>query len=177
MNDSTRAFLKRLWNDPDVSIKGRYQRFSQLLAELEPVEMAILGRDLIARRFRLFNPKFYLAAFLATESLTGNDGFLDFTDCTAVLPEDRYDRVLTDPDCLIDDPILKSWDEVGFVNLCLARFDEFFGLDPYEHLLDYLMHGGERPNQWLEMQRHFTSRNAQEWLPRLYARSGHLLKQ
>jgi hypothetical protein len=78
---------------------------------------------------------------------------------------------------LIDDPVSESWDEVGFVALCLRRFDELLGLDGGEQLLDYLIFGPERPDPWPEMVDQFTASNAREWLSRLYARSGHILRK
>jgi hypothetical protein len=177
VNDSTREVLRRLWDDQDVSIQRLYQRFEKSVADLKPAEVAILGRDLLVRVDGPFTPRFYLAAFLATESETANDGFLDFTDCVAILPEDRYESLVADPDRLIDDPVSGNWDEVGFVSLCLKRVDEFFGLDPDEQLLNYLVRGPDRPNPWLKMQNQFHARNAREWLPRLFERSGHILRK
>ena len=143
---------------------------------MSPAEAAVIGRDLILRRCALYTKEFNLAAFLASNGLAGNDGFSDFTDCVAVLPEDRYQRILRNPDELIDDPVSSGFDELYLVSEVAKVFDR--ALLDHEGdggLLDYLV-SDDAEIDWDEIQS-ATAADAKERLPRLYAKFGHLLRE
>lgn len=176
MNPLTKDYISNLWANDTLTLKERYAKHLVEVARMDLPTAGVIGRDLLIRRRNLFVPKFYLAAFLATESETGNDGFLDFTDSVAILPQDRYDAVTSNPDLLIDDPISREYDELGFVHAVTKHFDELAGLEEFDDFLGYLVFGPDSENPWPGMHAEATSTNARKWLPRLFERSGRLLK-
>lgn len=126
------------------------------------------------RRSALFNKDFNLAAFLSSDGEAGNDGFLDFTDCVAILPEERYRRVLENPDALIDDSVSQEFDEMYLISMVTTVFDQALtGKEGHGGLLDYLI-SDDVEIDWNEIQSG-TEADAKERLPRLYAKYGHLL--
>ncbi|MDB6134410.1 MAG: hypothetical protein JWM59_2653 [Verrucomicrobiales bacterium] len=177
MEAITDAYLNDLWSVDCADLKERYSLHAARVREMDIPTAGVVGRDLLIRRQALFIPRFYLAAFLATETETGNDGFLDFTDSVAVLPEDQYKIITDDPDRLVEHPISAMFAELGFVQALVDRFDELAGLEPDTELLDHLVFGSGRYAPWELMQQEATSSNARIWLPRLFARSGRILKQ
>jgi len=173
MNPLTHQLLERLWSgDPNfATIEVRLKKECQ---SLSPVEAAVIGKDLIRRRSALFTKNFKLAAFLASDGEAGNDGFLDFTDCVAILPEDRYRRIIENPDELIDDPVSRGFDELRLVSEVSQVFDRALLDEEADGLLDYLV-SDDTEVDWDEIQSG-TDTDAKERLPRLYAKYGHLLK-
>ncbi len=175
MNPLTHQLLEQLWTG-DPTFKTIEIRLKKECKSLSPAEAAVIGKDLIHRRAPLYNKDFKLAAFLASDGMAGNDGFYDFTDCVAILPEDRYKRIIKNPDQLIDDPVSKEFDEYHFVSTISKVFDRALlsgGED--SGLLDYLVSDGSETN-WDEIQSG-TESDARQRLPRLYKRYGHLLKE
>jgi len=175
MNPLTEDHLANLWERDGATLTERYTQHLDAVRKMDLPTTGVIGRDLLIRRQCLFTPRFYVAAFLATESETGHDGFLDFTDSIAILPADRYDAVTSNPDLLIDDPICRDYAELGFVHAVSKHFDELAGLEEFDDFLDYLVFGSDRDSPWPRMQAEATSTNARQWLPRLFERSGHLL--
>lgn len=175
MNPLTEDHLASLWALEGATLAERYAKHLDAVDKMDLPTTGVIGRDLLIRRQSLFTPKFYVAAFLATESETGHDGFLDFSDSVAILPPDRYDAVTSNPDLLIDDPISRDFAELGFVHAVCRHFDELAGLEEFDDFLDCLVFGSDRESPWPRMQTEATSANAEQWLPRLFERSGHLL--
>ena len=141
-----------------------------------PVEASVMGRDLILRRRALYSRDFNLAAYLASDGTAGNDGFSDFTDCVALLPEDRYSRILDDPDSLIDDPVSSGFDELYMVSTVEKVFDRaLLGGDEDGGLLHYLILGDDEID-WSTIDG-ASEEVARDRLPRLYEKFGHLLRQ
>lgn len=174
MNPLTHQFLERLWvgNPAFGTIEARLKKECR---SLSPVEAAVIGKDLIRRRSALYNKDFKLAAFLASDGEAGNDGFSDFTDCVALLPEDRYRRVFENPDSLIDDPVSREFDEFYLVSKVSKVFDSALVDDEGDGgLLDYLV-SDDSEIDWDEVQSGAEA-DAKERLPRLYEKYGHLLK-
>jgi hypothetical protein len=175
MNPLTSQFLTQLWAD-DPSFAAVASRLRKECKTMAPAEAAVIGRDLILRRRALYTRDFKLAAYLASDSLAGNDGFMDFTDCVALLPEDRYQRILATPDELIDDPVSTEFDELNLVSQVSQVFDRaLLAGDEDESLLDYLVFGQEEIH-WDEIQG-ATEEDARARLPRLYAKFGHVLQE
>ena len=174
MNPITQQFLEQLWSG-NPAFGEIEARLESQCKSLSPIEAAVIGKDLINRRLALFNRLFKLAAFLASDGEAGNDGFLDFTDCVAFLPEDRYLRVTQDPDSLIDDSISKDFDELYLISKVSEVFDRALLDDRTESgFLDYLVADGSEID-WNEVESG-TEVDAIEHLPRLYTKYGHLLR-
>ena len=173
MNAFTQKFITSLWEgDPQISTVER--RLKKECEQLSAIEAGVIGRDLILRKQALYTKIFNLAAFLATEGGLGSDGFMDFADCTAILPEERYSSLLANPDLLIDDSISSNFSEIYAVREICNVFDRglFDGADG-EHFLDYLVLGDDDGYDWDEIQS-WTAEDARTHLPRLYKKSGHL---
>jgi hypothetical protein len=143
---------------------------------MSPAEAAVIGRDLILRRRALYTRDFNLAAYLASDGTAGNDGFMDFTDCVALLPEERYTKVRNNPDDLIDDAVSSGFDELYLVAEVTKVFDRAI-LDGEEDggLLHYLILGDDEID-WSAIHG-ATEEDARVRLPRLYQRFGHLLRE
>jgi hypothetical protein len=143
---------------------------------MSAAEAAVIGRDLILRRQALYTKDFRVAAFLASDGTAGNDGFMDFTDCVALLPEDRYQRVRNTPDDLIDDPVSSGFGEHYLVAEVCRVFDRAL-LDDQEGegFLHYLIVGEDGTTGHDEINS-MSDEDAKEALPRLYAKFGRLLR-
>jgi hypothetical protein len=143
---------------------------------MSPAEAAVIGRDLILRREALYGKLFRMAAFLASDGTAGNDGFMDFTDCVALLPEARYQLILLNHDELVDDPVSSDFDELYLVSMVCDVFERALleGEDG-KGFLHYLVLGEEKERPDREF---FTlsENEVKEQLPRLHAKFGHLLK-
>lgn len=175
MNPLTHQLLERLWKG-DPTFREVEVRLKKECQSLSPAEAAVIGKDLIRRRSALYTKMFKLAAFLASDSEAGNDGFLDFTDCVAMLPEARYQRLIENPDELIDDPVSRGFDELYLVSSVSKVFDEaLFGDDEDSGFLDYLV-SDDKKIDWDEIHSG-TPADAKVRLPRLYAKYGHLLHE
>ncbi len=169
MNPLTHQLLERLWKG-DPTFREVEVRLKKECQSLSPAEAAVIGKDLIRRRSALYTKMFTLAS----DSEAGNDGFLDFTDCVAMLPEARYQRPIENPDELIDDPVSRGFDELYLVSSVSKVFDEaLLGDEEDAGLLDDLV-SDDKKIDWDEIQSG-TRADAKERLPRLYARYGHLL--
>ena len=175
MNPLTAQLLERLW-DGEPTFETVATRLKQECEAMSPAEAAVVGRDLLLRRRALYTKDFSLAAYLASDGTAGNDGFMDFTDCVALLPEHRYQQVVADPDSLIDDPVSTNFDELYLVSTVCSVFDRAL-LDGEEDggLLDYLVHG-ESEIDWTTIHG-ATEDDARIKLPRLHAKFGHLLRE
>jgi hypothetical protein len=175
MNPLTGQLLSRLWDGtptfPEIEV-----RLKKECREMSAPEAAVIGRDLLLRRAALETRCFKTAAFLASDGTAGNDGFMDFTDCVAFLPEDRYQRILREPDGLIDDPVSSGFDELYLVTQVCNVFERALldGQDG-EGFLHYLVLGDQEakvPERLSDM----PEDEVKEKLPRLHAKSGHLLR-
>lgn len=139
---------------------------------MSPADAAVIGRDLILRTRALYTKDFCLAAYLASDGTAGNDGLMDFVDCVAILPADRYELVLSNPDALINDEVSATFGEFYFVSEVTKVFDRTLIGDD-DGLLDYLILGEDQVDfaqihSWVE-------EDAKSRLPRLYEKFGHLL--
>lgn len=175
MNPLTTQLLEQLW-EGDPTFKDIAARLAKQCDDMSPAEAAVIGRDLILRRRALYTKDFNLAAYLASDGTAGNDGFMDFIDCVALLPGGRYERILADPDRLIDDQVSTGFHELYLVSKVSKVFDRAL-LDDDEDggLLDYLILG-DAPIDWSTIEG-WTEDYARERLPRLHARFGHLLRE
>ena len=176
MNNITKSHLAKLWTSRDATLAERYTRHLDEVNKMDIPTAGVVGRDLLLRKQNLFTPRFYLGALLATEGETGHDGFLDFTDSASILPEERYKAIISQPDLLIDDPISHQYDELGFVHAISKHFDELAGLEEHANLLEHLVFGSDPESPWPTMHASATSENAKKWLPRLFKRSGSILR-
>ena len=141
-------------------------------------ESAVLGRDLILRRDALYKRVFFrMTAFLASDGTAENDGFMDFTDCVALLPEGRYQRILRDPDELVDDPVSLGFGEHYLVSEVCHVFERALldGQDG-EGFLHYLVLGDEEATAQDDRLGDMPEDEVKEKLPRLHAKFGHLLR-
>lgn len=174
MNPLTARLLERIWeNEPTFEVVA--SRLSEEVQGMAPAEAAVIGRDLILRRRALYTRDFNLAAYLASNGIAGNDGFIDFTDCVALLPDNRYQRILADPDELINDQVSSEFDELYLVAMVTRVFDRaLLEVDEDGGLLDYLILG-EDEIDWATIHGG-TEEDARDRLPRLYERFGHLLR-
>jgi hypothetical protein len=174
MNPLTTHLLERLW-EGDPTFETVAARLGRECQAMSPAEAAVIGRDLILRRRALYTRDFNLAAYLASDGIAGNDGFMDFTDCVALLPEERYAKVLSNPDDLIDDAVSSGFDELYLVAKVTKVFDRAL-LDGDEDggLLDYLILGDEEID-WAAIHG-ATEEDARVRLPRLYERFGRLFR-
>jgi hypothetical protein len=175
MNPLTAQLLNRLWQG-EPSFQTVASRLAKEAQSLTPAEAAVIGRDLILRRRALYTRDFNLAAYLASDGIAGNDGFMDFTDCAALLPEERYQRILANPDELIDDGVSTGFDELHLIGEVTKVFDRAI-LDGDEDggLLDYLVLGDDEID-W-SLIHGATEEDARSRLPRLHERFGHLLSE
>ena len=175
MNPYTSKFLEGLWEGgADFALAEK--RLKKECRSMKAPEAGVIGRDLLLRKRALYNKTFNLAAFLASDSLAGNDGFMDFADCVAILPEDRYEAILNNPDVLVDEPVSAEFFEGYLVRQVCDVFDKsLFGKADGEQFLDYLVFGEEDGIDWDEMAG-WTEEFAKENLPKLYAEFGDLLK-
>lgn len=174
MNPLTNQLLERLWKG-DPTFREVEARLEKECQSLSPAEAAVIGKDLIRRRSALYTKDFNLAAFLASDGEAGNDGFSDFTDCVAMLPEVRYQRIITNPDELIDDPVSSGFDELYLVSSVTKVFDRaLLGDEEDEGLLDYLVSNDQEVDE--DEIQSGTEADAKERLPRLYAKHGHLFQ-
>lgn len=141
---------------------------------MSPAEAGVVGRDLLLRYRRLCTKKFELAAYLASNGLAGNDGLIDFKDCVAILPDDRFQRIVESPDELIDDEVSTTFGEFCFVSSVTKIFDHAL-IEGEEGLLHHLVFGDE-PSARMDLD---PSANVEAdiHLPRLYEKFGHLLRQ
>lgn len=139
---------------------------------MSPPEAAVIGRDLLLRRHRLFTGEFSLAAFLASNGEAGNDSFMDFTDCMAILPEERYSRIVGNPDELIDDEVSVSFGEFYFVSRVTKVFDRALVDDEVSGFLHYLVLGDGAD---LSKAYSWDASEVADRLPRLHAKFGYLL--
>jgi hypothetical protein len=173
MNELTRQLLKALWTggpsfgEVDVRLAAECKTMS-------PPEAAVIGRDLILRKRRLYTRHFSLAAHLASDGTAGNDGFMDFADCVAILPEKRYQRIAEDHDALIDDEVSTGFGEFNFVSRVAKVFDVALVGDEDAGFLYYLVLGDEDDIQskiypWDDS-------DVAERFPRLYGKNGYLLQ-
>jgi hypothetical protein len=174
MNPLTKQLLSRLW-DGSPTFHEVETRLKMECRGMSAAEAAVIGRDLLLRREALYTLQFRVAAFLASNGTAGNDGFMDFTDCVSFLPEDRYQRILRDPDELIDDPVSSGFAEVNMVTRVCNVFERALldGQDG-DGFLHYLVLGDEEakvPQRLDDM----PEDEVREKLPRLHAKFGHLL--
>ena len=179
MNPLTRQFITNLWSSAS-SFEEVGRRFPKECKRLSPVEAAIIGKDLILRKLSLFEKDFKLAAFLASDGVAGNDGFLDFVDCVSLLPEERFERVSREPDTLIDDPVSEQFEELYMVSSICEVFDKAMiksaKRKQYDDgILEYLVGREEDELDW-DLIQSGTIADAKERLPRLYAKYGNLLE-
>lgn len=174
MNALTQQLLERLWKG-DPSFADVENRLKQECQSMSAPEAAVIGRDLLLRRHALFTKDFMIAAFLASDGTAGNDGFLDFTDCVALLPEERYQQILADHDTLVSDPVSSGYAECYLVYEVCKVFDRALcdGEDG-DNLLQYIVLGDDEVD-WDEIQS-ATEQDAKTKSPRLYAKFGHLLR-
>ena len=139
-------------------------------------EAAVIGRDLLLRREALETKCFKMAAFLASDGTAGNDGFMDFSDCVSLLPEDRYQRILHNPDELVDDPVSSGFHELYLVSEVCNVFERTL-LDGQDGkgFLHYLVLG-DQETKVPERLSNMPEDEVKEKLPRLHAKFGHLLR-
>lgn len=173
MNPLTTQLLDILWSG-DPTFGEIRLRLKEECDSMSAAESAIIGRDFILRRHALYTKTFHLAAFLASNGIAGNDGFMDFTDCVAILPEDRYQRLLANPDDLIDDPVSANFGEYYFISEICKIFDLALTGEDDDDLLYYLILG-DHEFDWNEINSG-TETDAKTLLPRLHSRFGYLLK-
>ncbi|WP_035608505.1 hypothetical protein [Haloferula sp. BvORR071] len=171
MNELTRQLLKVLWKG-QPSFREIDARLAEECRTMSPPEAGVIGRDLILRKERLYTRTFRLAAWLASDGTAGNDGFMDFADCVAILPEERYQRIVENPDSLIDDEVSNNFREFYFASRVARVFDKAV-LDEEAHFLYFLVLGLEeelppRNAPWDDS-------DVAERFPRLYEKHGHLL--
>ena len=173
MNPLTRQLLERLWEGAPT-FKIVESRLTEECQSMSPAEAAVIGRDLILRRNALFTDNFHIAAWLASDGMAGNDGFMDFTDCVALLPDDRYQAILANPDELINDPVSSGFDELYLVAMVTKVFDRaMLDGDASGGLLHYLVLGDKTEEHGISTQ---TEEDIKKRLPLLYAKFGHLLR-
>jgi hypothetical protein len=173
MNALTQQLLERLWQgDPSfLEVEKRLKRECQ---SMSAPEAGVIGRDLILRRHALYTKYFRIAAFLASDGTAGNDGFMDFTDCVALLPEDRYQQILADHDTLVSDPVSSGFEECYLVTMVCRVFDRgLFGGEDGDDFLHYLVLGDDETDR--SEIHSATEQDAKIKFPRLYAKFGHLL--
>ena len=173
MHEFTRELLERLWRG-----NPRFEEVSARLAEecatMSPVNAGVIGRDLLLRIRRLTTKEFALAAYLASDGLAGNDGLIDFRDCVAILPEDRFQRLAENPDELINDEVSTGFCEYSFVSRITDVFDRAL-IEGEQGLLRYLVFGDEDSEGTVSDT--LSEDEARSRLPRLYEKFGHLLRQ
>ena len=172
MNPLTVQLLATLW-EGTPSFRVVAERLQSECVSMSAAEAGVIGRDLLLRRRALYTKLFHLAAFLVSDGVAGNDGFTDFTDCVAFLPEERYQRILTNPDTLIDDPVSSEFDELYLTREVTDVFDHALARDSDSGLLDYLVFGDSGVN-WDELHS-WTVEDAKTRLPNLFAKYEHLL--
>ena len=173
MNALTEQLLETLW-DGDPTFGEVESRLKEQCRSMSAAEAAVIGRDLLLRRHALHTKIFKLAAFLASDGTAGNDGFMDFTDCVALLPEERYQRIVNNPDELAADPVSTNFEECYLVSEVCSVFDcALLEEDGDDELLLYLVLG-EDEIDWSGMDS-ATEADAAQFLPRLHSKSGHLL--
>jgi hypothetical protein len=173
MHHFTHQLLERLWLN-QASLEVVSTRLSAECAKMSPPEAGVIGRDLLLRSRSLCTKEFELAAYLASDGTAGNDGLIDFTDCVAILPEDRFQRVAENPDELIDDEVSTTFGEFHFVSEVTNVFDHALTAGE-EGLLYYLVFGdddAEGMNSGTLAEEEVMCR-----LPRLYKKFAHLLRQ
>jgi len=134
------------------------------------MEAGVIGKDLILRRMSLYNKSFKLAAYLASDGEAGNDGFADFTDCVALLPEIRYKKIYKNYDNLIEDEVSTAFDELYLVAKVSNVFDEKLR----SGFLDYLVFDNSSLD-WNIIESG-TEEDAKTWFPRLYEKFGYLFE-
>lgn len=169
VNPLTEQFLTELW-EGDPSFREVAKRLDEACSSISPAESAVIGRDLILRRGALYTKIFHLAAFLATDGLTGNDGFMDFTDCVAILQEHRYCSIIGNPDTLMDEPVAAHFNELYLISEVTSVFNRTIGGNGF---LEYLILGDSQV-RWEEIHS-WTIQDAETWLPGLSAKYGALL--
>ena len=171
MNQITTQFLENLWkNDPNF--QTIHQRVKTLCKSLSPLEAVYIGRDLLIRRSQLRTAEFRQAAYLASAGIAGNDHFFDFTDCATLLPEDRFQKILTNHDNLIDDPISSEFDEYYLVSQITNIVDNALAGEDHWHILADLVIG-DQPE---EEDRTLTAVETQKLFPRIFEKFGHLME-
>jgi hypothetical protein len=174
MNALTQQLLERLWKG-DPSFLAIENCLKQECESMSVPEAAVIGRDLLLRRRDLYTKDFMIAAFLASDGTAGNDGFMVFTDCVALLPEERYQRILADHDTLVNDSVSSEYEECYLISKICNVFDRaLFDGEEGAGLLEYLVLGDDEVD-WHEIES-ATEEDAKTKLPRLYAKFGHLLR-
>ncbi|WP_367870249.1 hypothetical protein [Luteolibacter sp. Populi] len=171
MNELTQQLLVTLW-DRQPGFGEIDGRLAEECKTMSAAEAGVIGRDLILRRQGLYTKLFSMAAYLASGGTAGNDSFMDFADCVAILPEDRYQRIVGDPDALIDDEVSEPFGEFYFVSRVTKVFDRSL-LDEDGGFLRYLVLGPEDDSRskiypWED--------GDEALLPRLHAKYGQLLR-
>ena len=174
MHILTKNLLERLWQG-DPSFKIIAGRLKQECVSMTPPEAGVIGRDLILRKNALYTKDFKIAAYLASDGSAGNDGFMDFTDCVALLPDKRYRRILEDHDFLVADSVSADFEEYYLVSEVCRVFDRaLFDGEDDDDLLYYLVLG-DKEVDWSVIDS-ATEIDAKTKLPRLYAKFGHLFQ-
>jgi hypothetical protein len=175
MNPLTNQLLQKLW-DGSPTFRQFDTRLRAECKTMSPAEAAVIGRDLLLRREALYEKLFRMAAFLASDGTAGNDGFMDFTDCVALLPEARYQRILQNPDELVDDPVSSDFAELYLISAVCSVFEQAIldGQDG-QGFLYYLVLGEEKtkPDRQFDT---IPEEEVKQKLPRLHAKFGHLLR-
>lgn len=151
------------------------KRLKKECESLTAPEAGVIGRDLLLRKNALYTKEFKIAAYLASDGTAGNDGFMDFTDCVALLPDDRYQKILGNHDLLVDDAVSTDFEEYYFVSEICKVFDRaLFEGDDDEGFLYYLVLG-DNERDWSIIES-ATEDDAKVMLPRLYEKFGYLFQ-
>ena len=174
MNETTlHELLQAAWfesqGDWDMHERALHRQLLELpLADL--VDFVVIQTS---RRRKAFAPLLINAAFMVWDGALGNDGFLDFTDNLSVIPNDLFEAVVDDPDCLIEVQALWTPCELHFWDLPFKIFDHQRRVEPGTDLLNDYLPPDERPaDLWTRLNGHPNRQTAQSMLPRLYARFG-----
>ena len=175
MNPLTTNFLETIWSG-NPTFKDLGSNIDKECKGLCVMEAGVIGKDLILRRMSLYNKSFKLAAYLASDGEAGNDGFADFTDCVALLPEIRYKKIYENHDNLIEDEVSTAFDELYLVAKVSNVFDEkLLGDDERSRgFLDYLVSDNSGLD-W-DVIESGSEEDAKTLFPRLYKKFGYLFE-
>jgi len=169
--DTPAVFIDSLWRGAS-SLRDVYRLISGEITNISPAVAGIIGRELLLRIEKASTPKIALAAYLASDGEAGNDSLIDFIDCVAILPQARFERIISNPDSLLNDPVSVEFDEYGFYALFEKRFESAFA-ECDEGLLLYLVKGDTpAPNTAFNAD----EINAAVELPGLFQKYGKILK-
>ena len=129
------GLLERTWRASGGDWDAFQDTFTETLSK-EPKESIVEFWKLHRKRVSmLFCDAIYHGGYLMLGSVMGNDGFMEFADKIAVLPLAAVEKVVSDPDSMVDYPILEKLTEQTFESIFLDVYDEKMGADDGEFLL------------------------------------------